>query len=362
MAHNLLGQRFYNRSSKPAWHRLGLNAGDTDYRTAREAVEAIGGIYHVEKREITFPLSGVATPTGYSFIVRSPIAEDPHERIFGTPVPNDYEIITPDQAVTIYDESVKDASGRTAPVETAGVLGKGERLFITTRLPFTMSIRGDEVVSYLLFDNPMAHGNAAAAYVTPVRTVCQNTLIAGVAEASEKRKIPHHKGAARVMAEWLAGIYERALAASGILQDAYNKLAQTRINEDQVQWVVDALYPDPKQPSFKDTATRSMEDREKWYEYGLGYAQQQRKLVKDLYNGKGVGMDTDAVKGTAFGLYNAAAEFESYRRSRGGEDKSTESLIAGERARRIRTAFALCEVVDRYETVNASVVARKVFA
>lgn len=76
MAHNLLGQRFYNRSSKPAWHRLGLNAGDTDYRTAREAVEAIGGIYHVEKREITFPLSGVATPTEFESYRRSRGGED----------------------------------------------------------------------------------------------------------------------------------------------------------------------------------------------------------------------------------------------------------------------------------------------
>jgi hypothetical protein len=260
--------------------------------------------------------------------------------------------------VALYDDNIRDRSGKTAPVETVGILGKGERLFITTKLPTTLNIKGDEVVTYLLYDNPMSWGNALGIYTTGVRTVCQNTLQAGISVAIEKRKIPHTTGATKVLADWLAGIYARSLVAAEELGQAYTKLATTRVNDLQVKWITEALYPMPKEPSFRDTAKRSMEERLKAYDYASTYAQTQRRIVTDLYNGKGVGMDTPAVKGTAFGIYNAAAEFETFRR--GDFTTSTKSLIAGERARRIRSAFVLCEAVDRYETVSAEMLMKKV--
>lgn len=358
MAHNILGTRFYNRSSRPAWHGLGLNVGDDAYATASDAVAAIGGLYTVEKRKITISLNGEDTPTGYSAIVRGPIREDNCERLFGRPVPDDYEVITPAQAVELYDNNIRDASGKIAPVETLGILGKGDRLFISTKLPVTLDVKGDEVVTYLLYDNPMSWGNALGIYTTGIRTVCQNTLQAGISAAIEKRKIPHIQGATSVLADWLSGIYSRALVAAEELGTAYTKLANTRVNDLQVKWINEALYPLPKEPSFRDTAKRGMEERFKAYEYNVTYAMTQRRIVTNLFEGQGVGMDTDAVKGTAFGVYNAIAEFETYRR--GDYATSTESLIAGERSRRIRTAFALCEVVDRYETVNPALVMKKV--
>lgn len=358
MAHNLFGPKFYNRSNTPAWHGLGLNVGDDAYHTAREAFTAIGGLYDVRTEPILFPLNGVPTKTGYNVIVRGPLKEDNCERIFGRPVPDGYEVITPDTAVQLYDENIRDASGKIAPVETAGILGKGERLFITTKLPITLDIKGDEVVTYLLYDNPMSWGNAIGIYTTGIRTVCQNTLEAGINGAIQKRRIPHTKGATRVVGEWMSSIYGRALIAAEQLGEAYTKLANTRVNDDQVNWVANGIYPDPKPPSYKDVSKRPMEQREKAYEYDLTYAKTQRDIVKRLFNGAGVGMDTEAVEGTAFGLYNGFAEFETYRR--GSYDDSTKSLIAGERARRIRSAFALCEVVDRYETVDAATVLKKV--
>jgi len=360
MAHNLFAQRFYNRRSTPAWHGLGINAGEDAYDSARTAAERVNAIYSVRKAPIMVDLNGEAHRSGYNWIIREPLADDPTERIFGRPVPDDYEVITPDQAIRLYDDNVRTLDGRTASVETLGVLGRGERLFVTTKLPNTLNIRGDEVETYLLYDNPMSWGWALGVYTIGVRVVCQNTLHVGISSAIERRKIPHTEGSAKVLAAWLQGVYGRAIANTEELRAGYEKLANTPITKPQVQWIVDALYPMPKKPTFSDVSTRDMEERYDQYEYMVEYVGRVRSTVVGLYEGRGIGMDTPAVMGTAFGAYNAVSEFETYRA--GDYHRAVEKLIAGERARRIRNAFALAQVVDRYETVSPQAIMKKVIA
>lgn len=358
MAHNLFSARFYNRDNKPAWHGIGVNAGADAYDTARTAAEKANAIYKVGLRPIKVELNGEMHKSGYNWIIRQPTKDDPTERVFGKPVPADYELITPDMAIDLYDNNVKDMDRKTAPVETLGVLGKGERMFITTRLPNTLNIRGDEVATYLLYDNPMSWGNALGVYVTGVRVVCQNTLHAGISGSIEKRKIPHLKGSEKVLARWLEGVYGRALATTDELRQAYDQLANTPVTQQQVKWVIEAIYPMPKRPAFTDVSTRDMEEREDNWLYNCELTTRVRSAVTRLYDGEGWGMDSTAAKGTAFGAYNAVAEFETYRA--GSYSNLVEGLVAGERARRIRNAFALCQVIDRHETVNPLAVMKRV--
>lgn len=358
MAHNLLGSRFYNRSDKPAWHKLGLNVGGDAYDSADSAIQAIGGYYRVDKRPIPITLNGIDAHSGYNFIVREPITEDPVERIFGAPVPDSYQLIGPYEAVDLYDKCVRDETGKIAPVETMGILGHGERMFISTKLPGALNIKGDEVVTYLLYDNPMQWGNAVGVYVTGIRTVCQNTLHAGINEAIERRAITHTANAKDTLTNWLTGIYARALAAKGALATAFTQLADTPVNELQVKWIVEANYPLPQKPRFETAHNADMEKRWARYEYEVDLVQRQRNVIYGLFGGEGVGMDTPAVKDTAFGIYNAVAEFETYRR--GDFSKAAEGLVAGQRAARIRGAFSLCQVVDNWQSLNPQTVLKKV--
>ena len=67
----------------------------------------------------------------------------------------------------------------TPLIETCGVLGKGERVFVTAKFPKQVVLdaqRDDLVEMYMVFTTSHDGTGAVKAMVTPVRVVCNNTL------------------------------------------------------------------------------------------------------------------------------------------------------------------------------------------
>lgn len=350
MAHNLLGQRFYQNRTAPAWHGLGIN--DPTDHTAEEALRRVGMFDVVKTPLFTEDPEGNQISTPYYSLLREPIKEDPTWRVLGSPVTSDYEVITPLTAARLWDDNIRTSDGQPVAIETLGILGKGERMFISTRLP-AFDVRGDEIQTYLLYDNPLENGDSIGVYTTPVRTVCQNTLTAGIARSVEQRRIPHYKGATKQLAEWLKDIYAAALMNVEVLAEAHNVLAKKKVTKPAIKWIVENVYPLPTKPQPDDPAARSAyENRLTMFEYETDRITRVRSTVLDLADGKGVGMDTPATKGTAFGAWNAVAEFETYRR--GSADSVARNLISGNRAARIRNAFTLAMHADHYKTADVA--------
>ena len=73
-----------------------------------------------------------------------------------------------------------DAERDNTPViETCGVLGKGERVFVTAKFPKSIVLdakRDDLVDMYMTFTTSHDGTGAVRAMVTPIRVVCNNTL------------------------------------------------------------------------------------------------------------------------------------------------------------------------------------------
>lgn len=347
MAHNLLGSRFYNRGNVPAWHGLGIT--EVSDKTAEEVVRQFG-IYGIQKMPLKFVLNRKAHDSGYFALVRDPIPEDNEYRVIGTPVSGDFEVSDPLKGARLWDAALLDAAGKAVPIETIGFLGKGERMFVTTKLP-TYDVRGDEVATYLLYDSPFTNNVSIGGYTTGVRVVCQNTLNAAVGGAVQQFQVTHSKGSAAKCADWIKGMYSRALMASEALSEAYNVLASKPVNDLQIKWIVDNTYRLPAPDVFDSPNSRlPLELRQARRDTYIERVGRIRREVYDLYNGKGTGMDTPAVQGTAFGAYNAVAEFETYRR--GGLDSTVQGLLNGGRALRIRNAFELAMNVDHYQTAD----------
>lgn len=357
MPHNLLAQSFYNRSTSPAWHALGIN--DPADHTAEQALRRFQPDgqepFGVQKVPLTLGAGydDVQVGSRYFALVRDAIPTDPNRRVLGSPVGEDYEVIDPLAAARLWDGNVKRADGSTAPIETLGILGMGERVFITTQLP-TYSVKGDEVASYLLGDFPLENGSSIGMYTTGVRVVCQNTLRSGIASASERMNMTTHtKGVSLIVARHLSTVYERALRNAQLLEQGFTQLASTKIKLPAVKWIAENVYPLPPRPiEDSPNARRPWEDRLKIFERDTDNVLRVREEIVRLYEGKGVGMDTPAVKGTAFGAYNAFAEFETYRR--GSYAASVSSLISGSRGARIENAFKLAMVADRYKTISVA--------
>jgi hypothetical protein len=234
------------------------------------------------------------------------------------------------------------------PVETFGCLGKGEAMFITTGLP-SYEVKGDEIQNYLMAVARFGAGGAGIGanetVITGVRVVCQNTLVAGMKAAVERYKIVHDENAVDRMWKWLHDAWEKAESRSRMLAEAYNVLANYKITDaDQVQ-VLESAYPLPHKPGT-DAPEQVVAGRNKLWEQGCELRLEQRQAVAELFAGAGMGMNTEAAAGTAWGLYNAAVELSDY----GGRKlkrmgAAAESSLFGDRAMVKVRAFEACSRV-----------------
>ena len=233
MADNILNDSFFGR--RPAWHRKGTIM-DKDV-TAREALAIIRG-YEVVMEDMQ-TVSGIAVPN--RAIVRMPTADDPEKRIFGIVGP-EYELVTLEDAVDIWDTNVK------RPIETMGLLGKyGENFFCTTWLP-SMTVRGEEVRNYLLLNSPMDGFASAQALISPVCTVCENTLRLAESMALQRLRVIHDKDVKTRLATWMVKMVEDAEAKTQTLKEAFEIFAKHKVNDEETTKVTTAAYPDPKTP------------------------------------------------------------------------------------------------------------------
>lgn len=321
MSHNLFGERFGD-ARRPAWHDLG--------QVFEEELSATKAYKKLGKYEVVLePAFAGDIALGRNAILRRPTTDDPETRVFGI-VGEDYTLLSPDDICSIWDEQVGQ------PIETIGALGYGETFFVSTQLP-TLDVKGDEVENYLLVSNPMTGLMSAEVRVTPVRVVCQNTLIASDRAATQKLKIVHDHTARQRMAEWLRETYEVAETTSKVLRDLFVQMASQRVKDAEARKLFEASYPTPPKPKTNAT-TAVMEQRIKWWEENVNLMERRREGAKILFEGLGTGMDTKAAHGTLWGAYNAVVECEDYRKGR-NDDQIGASALFGERAAAKKRAF-----------------------
>ena len=341
MADNLWNSRFIQAGRTPAWHLKGWLLGDEKI-DARTAAGRVAGDHRVSKVPLVARTIDGTWEIGvdYAIIVREPTSDDPRRRVFGRPVSKDYELIDVQRAAEITDR----AWGNTfetieTPIETFGVLGKGEEIFITARVR-SFAVRGDEMAMFEYLYSPMYSDKAAVCGLTPVRIVCANTLTTGIAKSTQKFYIDHLPGASAKMEAHMRSIHENQIMVAETIQEAFEILADARIKTDkQRDALVEQIYtaPPKPQPEWDMQFGIPYEKHLELYEEKMGAVNVVRKTIVNLYEGDGTAMDTVAVNHTKFGLYNAVAEYETFRR--GPHDRAAVSLVAGDRASTIRKAF-----------------------
>lgn len=333
MPASIFGNRFLSHR-EPAWHNLGLVVEEDV--SAWEAYRRMGP-YEVELRPLWTPGSnGQPLEVPLRAVVRKATDGLPDE-FFGV-AGKDYHLITPEQTVKVWDGAL------SLPVETIGALQNGETLFITTKLP-SIDVRGDEVWMYLLVVAPFQPGQALEIRITAVRVVCQNTLMAAKRATSELYRIIHDQHVAERYGKWLAEAYQRTAVKAEALAESFELLANHRIWGEDRNYILEAAYPDPSRPRENATA-EVMNQRMEWFEGALENVQRMRSAVTELFEGAGAGMGVEACAGTAWGLYNAVAECENYRRGR-GDASVAKNVLFGNRGEIEERAFTAALEVCR---------------
>lgn len=334
MAHNIhlneqTGKHSFFSVKEKAWHGLGQVV--QDYPTSKEAIKFAGLDYTVEKRKLfTFDSENqdpeIEVPDYYATI------RTDNDNVLGV-VGKDYEVMQNEDAFSFFDAIVGGEDG--IQYETAGALGKGERIFITAKLPDYIKVGSDDLIEKYLFltTSHDGFGSIMAAF-TPVRIVCNNTLNAAFRNCSNAIKIRHTANAKQRLEEAhkVMGI---SYKLSEYLETAFNQWSKVRITDQQVMKLIQ-LAMVPNKEVLKNLNGGLMDELSTCYknmcdsvfEYAMSSPNQQ----------------TETTKGTVFGAYNSVTGyFQNLRNYKSGEAKVRSLLFGGIAQARAQKAFNLCE-------------------
>lgn len=208
MAHNIefneKRQSYSIISTEPTWHHL-ENAKYYDKPlTTIEALQGCNADFEVEKQPIVaLTPELVSMIENGQFVNASMLKEliidgnkatmrlDSHKTL-GI-VSDKYGVVQNAEAFDFIDAFCTGGSGAPC-IESAGVLGNGERVFVCAKFPEPIRLAhkdNDIIDMYVVFTTSHDGKGAVTAMVTPTRVVCNNTLNAAFKNNSGRWNVRH---------------------------------------------------------------------------------------------------------------------------------------------------------------------------
>jgi phage/plasmid-like protein (TIGR03299 family) len=209
-----------------------------------------------------------------------------------------YTIMQNKSAFDFIDYLLQARNG--AHYESAGALGKGERIWVMAKLPDTIRIAGTEDISKLYLLIATAHDGSMAytAKLVAERVVCENTLAVALGEVGAAVRIKHTKSA---QARLAMGLKFMASVGNSVqtLNEKMNILASRKLTRESASAVLDRLFP----PTMNDDGSEKTSKR--------------RENVLATVLGLFDSNDKNAipqVRGTAYNMLNAITEYTDHFR------------------------------------------------
>ncbi len=294
----------YPETGPSPWQNLGIELSHA--RTARHAIVMSGLNFTVVKKQ-----RELKEQDAYA-IVRTDT-----EDVLGF-VNERYEPIQNIDAFKFFDALV---SAGEATYETAGVFGKGERIWILAKLPGYVKVHGNDIINrYLLLTNTHDGSSHVRVKLTPIRVICSNTLTSALQGAGEIQ-ISHTTNAAK-NSEQAAAILRWSNSLYDELDILFNGMAYKKITEEQLRQYVQALVPDNEEAENTERTEKI------------------RNSVLQLHDsGRGAHLS----RGTVWGAFNSVTEYTDHMML--GEDAATrlDSIWFGRGEQLKLKAFHLAE-------------------
>lgn len=305
-----------------AWHGLGQIVDHA--MTAEEAIRLANLDYEVVKTTIHPMIGedyGVKIPERFATI-----RKDTGDYL-GI-VSNRYEIVQNKDAFVFFDSIIDSGE---AIFETAGALGKGERIFVTAKLPDDILVAGEPCNKYIVLTNSHDGTSAIIAGFTNIRVVCSNTLQASLRSLTNKVAIHHNLGAKDRLAEatklmGLCSIYNTQV------EEIFNEMAKKEIAEKEMQqFFINVFKPE----NAKDVEI-SEEEKE---EASSRFNNQIMDVMNFAYSHPT--QQTPATRNTVWGAYNAVSGYYNYAKGYKKDEDRMKTQLFGLGSRRINKAFSL---------------------
>lgn len=281
MAHELTqnanGETEFFSAVTRGWHNLGQL---TDRQlTAQEAIKEARLDWEVEQVPVYHQANGELIEVPDQYCVRR---TDNYRAL--SIMTKRYQVIQNHETFAFADEII--GTGQ-AVWDTAGSINGGRVVFMQVELPgrlFLKSNPDDQTVKKVLFVNSHDGSKALMGMVTPIRTVCSNTLGQALRNNSNQFKIYHRKNFQSRKDE-AAKVLGLASAYFDDLQIVMDSLAEQQVTHSYVEGFVNTLMP-----ATKDEVSTRTENR-------------RNQIINLFQNGRGNNGETK------WDLYNAVTEY-----------------------------------------------------
>jgi phage/plasmid-like protein (TIGR03299 family) len=228
-------------------------------------------------------------------------------QILGDRIGKNYTIVQNSEAFDFFD-TITEAGA--AIYETAGVLGIGEKIFVTAKMPDTIRIAGTDDLTevYVLLTSSHDGSGSIIAAVTPVRVVCQNTLNMALNNTINRVAIRHTSVVKERLSEAhkVLGISKAFVAEAN---ECFNYLSKKYVSDDAVKELIRNLFNEQERDS---TRIKNIEDMAlECYFTGVG----QEKIV-----------------GTAWGAINGITFYLDHVKNYRNEATKFDNILGGSSA------------------------------
>tara|TARA_Y100001963_G_C6710522_1_gene414048 strand:+ start:83 stop:1135 length:1053 start_codon:yes stop_codon:yes gene_type:complete len=341
MSANLFGERFASRR-EPAWHRLGEVFKADEKLTASQGMAKADVLFEIEKHPQVVKMSdGTELDTNSYAVVREPTTDDPKHRVLAT-VGREWDMI---QAKDL--GKMLDPISEKFPVETVGAIGQGEKIFVSLDAGGSTIAGEDHELYWLITDHRDGTGAMTMAF-TPVRVVCQNTLITGLRNSKVSVNLKHNRNITTDTSFYM-DIFSQMAQTQESVVTAMDSMTKNKLTDRQVSQIMTSAYPKASRPDklkLSDGVTADDVPANVWKRI-LNDKKEQREIWEKRQNRTDVIVDHakerldvfnqefPKLANTSWAVYNAIVETEDYRR---GHDKSGTALY-GSRAEAKARAF-----------------------
>ena len=261
-------------------------------------------------------------------------------------VTENYGIVQNEDAFKFIDTLVTgkmtDAE-HTPVIETAGVLGEGERVFITAKFPedIILDNKGnDRVEMYIVFTTSHDGSGAVNCLVTPVRVVCNNTLNLAMKVNSGKLSLRHSRNVMDRLDLRKKENAEFSFKTLGMYDVYKNSLEKEFKHLQNIKLAEQDLMRILAEVTYEDEDLKIFRKSKDVYDCGISKRASNRiNTMRDIVE-SGIGQDSED-KGSALWLINGITSYyQNYATYKSIETKF-DSIQNGTASRKLQEAYNL---------------------
>ena len=261
-------------------------------------------------------------------------------------VSDHYGVVQNCEAFQFIDTLCSGGKENTPVIECAGVLGQGERVFITAKFPEQIILDNktdDRVDMYVVFTTSHDGTGAVNCMVTPTRVVCNNTLNLAMRNNSGKISLRHTSGVSnrldltrRENTEFAFRTLNMFNVYKKSLEESFEHLRNIRLSEKELDNILaEVLLTESNLKLYRENGIECKDIS---------------SVGRNTFNGvklameKGVGQEYGE-RGTAMWAINGLTTYFQNEKNYTSEEKKFDSVINGHASLKLQQAYDLLMAV-----------------